>query len=300
MADNDEKTEQVPFKTITSLAIGAGILVSGAFVLRFWDVGFSTSSEHWGQFGDYIGGLLNPVFSFAALVALLWTIRLQSAELRLSRKELELTRSELESSTKALVNQEKTQDNQYKQMRIESFESTFFKLISQLDETSRALEELHSQKISLFSRISSGYHRSQQAILMGVATQDAKIISDSTATFNSKYRPLLLQIKQYIRQLENILSYIRRQWYVIDVSFYINCITTQFSEQQLVAIFVYVQCNREDNEDLFKLIEHFSLFRDLEKMHWAYEHEETVYAQLGWSHLHENAFVFNEPHKFFR
>ncbi len=37
----------------------------------------SNSQEVWGQFGDYFGGLLNPVLSFFAFCALLCTIHLQ-------------------------------------------------------------------------------------------------------------------------------------------------------------------------------------------------------------------------------
>ena len=54
-----------------------------------------------GAWGDTVGGVLNPLLSFLALIGLLWTIRLQSDELSLSRKELSLTRQELEGSRKA-------------------------------------------------------------------------------------------------------------------------------------------------------------------------------------------------------
>ena len=54
-----------------------------------------------GSWGDTVGGLLNPIFSFLALLGLLWTIRLQSNELTLSRKELEFSRAELKGSREA-------------------------------------------------------------------------------------------------------------------------------------------------------------------------------------------------------
>jgi hypothetical protein len=43
--------------------------------------------EHFGQVGDFFGGMLNPALAFASLIALLYTIRIQSEELRLTREE---------------------------------------------------------------------------------------------------------------------------------------------------------------------------------------------------------------------
>lgn len=42
----------------------------------------------WGPVGDFFGGMLNPVLAFASFIALLYTIRIQSEELRLTRDEL--------------------------------------------------------------------------------------------------------------------------------------------------------------------------------------------------------------------
>jgi hypothetical protein len=58
------------------LAICA-VLVS--YVAQF-STGISPSQEIWGQFGDFFGGLLNPLISFAALIGLLATLRSQRVE----------------------------------------------------------------------------------------------------------------------------------------------------------------------------------------------------------------------------
>ena len=51
--------------------------------------GYTLSSSHeaWAQFGDFFGGLLNPVYALLAFLALLYTISLQSAELRQATTE---------------------------------------------------------------------------------------------------------------------------------------------------------------------------------------------------------------------
>lgn len=50
----------------------------------------------WGQFGDFVGGLLNPLMTFLSFLALCITIVLQNVQLRHSANELELSRKALE------------------------------------------------------------------------------------------------------------------------------------------------------------------------------------------------------------
>jgi hypothetical protein len=50
----------------------------------------STSTEVWGQFGDYIGGLLNPVISGCTLIVAISVWRLQENELKRTQELLEL------------------------------------------------------------------------------------------------------------------------------------------------------------------------------------------------------------------
>ncbi len=50
--------------------------------------GLSTDPAVWGQAGDFFGGMLNPFLAFCSFMALLYTIRIQSEELRLTREEL--------------------------------------------------------------------------------------------------------------------------------------------------------------------------------------------------------------------
>lgn len=65
-------------------------LIIAVFVFYFinFDGGLSDRQDQWGAFGDFIGGTLNPILSFFALIALLLTIVLQSNELEATREEL--------------------------------------------------------------------------------------------------------------------------------------------------------------------------------------------------------------------
>lgn len=66
------------------------VIVICAFVTFFSPLrGYVISEkiEHWGQMGDFFGGMLNPILAFASFIALLYTIRIQSEELKLTREE---------------------------------------------------------------------------------------------------------------------------------------------------------------------------------------------------------------------
>jgi hypothetical protein len=73
------------------------------------------SAQYWGQIGDFIGGVLNPLLSFCALVAVLYNVSLQREELSLARKDAK-----------------EAQLIQVKQSSIfetQNFESVFFRLL---------------------------------------------------------------------------------------------------------------------------------------------------------------------------
>lgn len=67
-------------------------------VFSVGSTGDDKALEHWGQFGDFIGGVLNPCISF---IALLWLI----SSVRIQKRELAETKDALEKSAKAQLEQ---------------------------------------------------------------------------------------------------------------------------------------------------------------------------------------------------
>jgi hypothetical protein len=62
-----------------AIALVVMLLIAGV-ALRYISIfssRISASQETWGQFGDYFGGVLNPILSFFAFCALLYTVNLQ-------------------------------------------------------------------------------------------------------------------------------------------------------------------------------------------------------------------------------
>ena len=76
------------FTYLILIAITFFLFVLGLYFTHF-NKELSSSNSVWGTFGDYMGGTLNPILSFLSLIAILYTITLQSHEIQLSRKEIE-------------------------------------------------------------------------------------------------------------------------------------------------------------------------------------------------------------------
>jgi len=72
---------RVPLMILVVLAI---VLIP--YFLRFPGP-LDDNQNTWGTFGDYVGGLLNPFFALIGLIAILYTVYLQSKELDESRKQ---------------------------------------------------------------------------------------------------------------------------------------------------------------------------------------------------------------------
>jgi len=89
---------------LTAIIIIALIVIS-TYAINFQGSSISKNPEHWGQLGDYVGGILNPLLSFTTIVILITTVRIQIEQLRASREELTLTREELQKTAEAAIKQ---------------------------------------------------------------------------------------------------------------------------------------------------------------------------------------------------
>lgn len=67
------------------LGASATWTVIGVYLYKFvWQTGewqLSPSKSEWGTFGDFVGGVLNPYFSFLAFIGVVFTVILQSKQL---------------------------------------------------------------------------------------------------------------------------------------------------------------------------------------------------------------------------
>jgi uncharacterized membrane protein len=82
---------------LLGIVVIAALLVIGFYFGRFR--GELGTQEVYAQFGDYFGGVLNPLLGFATVALLVYSIRLQAKELRNTTEELRLTRDEMGIAT---------------------------------------------------------------------------------------------------------------------------------------------------------------------------------------------------------
>jgi hypothetical protein len=98
-----------PVRIATIVSAGVVLAVAGIYALNFGPK-LSDNTGTWGEFGDFFGGTLNPVFGMLAFLALLWSIALQAAEFERASSHLSeqvrLTREEAEAARRDRLSQE--------------------------------------------------------------------------------------------------------------------------------------------------------------------------------------------------
>ena len=142
MNKEQEKIYEIKwYEGLIGLVVISILLVLLLYYFTFGNRKLSTSPEQWGQFGDYIGGVLNPIFACATFIALLYTIKLQLDTIKLQKdsiklqvEELKATREELSRSAKAQEESEKLLAEQSKIFKQQQFETTFFSMLNQLNQ----------------------------------------------------------------------------------------------------------------------------------------------------------------------
>lgn len=92
----------------------------------------SRSPSTWGEFGDFMGGVLNP---FVAAAALLWLMR----SVHIQKKELLETRTVMEEQADTIA--------------VQRFEGTFFSLLNQIDKELERLAHPPRQNTMTISNI---------------------------------------------------------------------------------------------------------------------------------------------------
>jgi hypothetical protein len=90
--DLEKLRRRVEWSTRIAFVIFALVILSYVGKLWFLSGGeLADDAEVWGQFGDYVGGLLNPLIAFLAFYWLTQSVLLQKQELSETRDALERT-----------------------------------------------------------------------------------------------------------------------------------------------------------------------------------------------------------------
>jgi Putative phage abortive infection protein len=214
----------------------------------------SNDQNHWGLFGDYLGGVLNPVLGFFGLLALLFTISLQSKELRLSVQELE-------KSSNALNRQNLTLD-------IQRFENTFFQMLRIHNDLLNSIDfQRGGGKLNVVvtrgrdcfevmrKRLDNSYKQEIKAI---PSSDELELITKSYKKFYNEHKS---ELGHYFRYLYNIFKFIDNS-NVENKSFYTNLVRAQLSDAELAILF-YNCLNSKGKEKFKPLVEKYSIFKNM-------------------------------------
>jgi uncharacterized membrane protein len=200
-----------------SLGIVTTVILFSFFIYQFHNIPFAEKTAEWGQFGDYIGGLLNPTFSFLALIALITTLRVQITELKNSAQELKI-------SSQALVGQNET-------MRKQAFEATFFQLLRLHNDIVLSLETTsgnnkHRKGRACFASYSNYFKATLRFTVLEQFYEEYNAFHSNTQSTLDHYFRLLYQIMKLIHQTDNL-----------DKHFYANLVRAQLSSDELELLF---------------------------------------------------------------
>jgi uncharacterized membrane protein len=74
------------FRLTLSILTFISLLVLALYFWNFNYFNLSNEQSHWGAFGDYVGGILNPIFSFSAFILLLLNLSWQFEQNRINEQ----------------------------------------------------------------------------------------------------------------------------------------------------------------------------------------------------------------------
>ncbi|CAI8721651.1 hypothetical protein BTW15_23355 [Pseudomonas syringae pv. tomato] len=114
-------------KLIFTLIFSAFFAVYGIYFFKFHGP-LSSGQDIWGQFGDFVGGTLNPILSFITIYLLYKTIVLQQESLQKTQESLALSRDSYELSKTELSKSREFLDSQNQLIGLQKFEGAFYEI----------------------------------------------------------------------------------------------------------------------------------------------------------------------------
>ncbi|CAH0319410.1 hypothetical protein SRABI89_05227 [Pseudomonas koreensis] len=270
------------------LQVMIGLVALSGFImlvkyLATFGVQTSPSQEVWGQFGDFFGGILNPLLSSLTLAAVLVTMRLQSKELKVAQEENRRANEHLEK--------------QANYIRTQNFESVFFRLLdvhmssrSDVRTGTRAGKEAFDRLVinsaSLFHMLPMAssleaprdysledfskafrenvgdtlnvYCRGMYQVIKYVDTYEG-LAESKELVLENKMEGLTIREKMQLRREQDKayrpMYFAKRQ--------YVNMLRAQLTPAELRML--YLSCLTEEGAGLKYLAEKYSLFKGLSK-----------------------------------
>jgi len=229
----------------------------------------SPEMSKWGETGDFFGGILNPIFGFFSLMALLMTLQQTEKSLKQSEEELRLSREEMKRSADAL-------SEQSKDLKQQTFERTFFELLRLYNEIVDGFVIKESRLMSrALGQPESAPEVGRDALLTYCWQFKRRLHSHMEANPNEEqlaainqvwlefFKDKQNQLGHYFRSLYNVLKFVD-QSPIDNKKFYTDLLRAQLSSSELLSIFYNANSNM-GREKLLPLINKYNLLKHLDK-----------------------------------
>ena len=218
--------------------------VFAVFIINMFSIFYKDTN--FGTWGDFFGGVLNPILTFLTFMGLLITIILQQTELKQSRKEFQ-------GQKEALENQE--------------FDNKFFQMVNLLTQiknnlefnTNRGQKVFNLLKIEIIKDCASDTEINDfNHFLM----DSIEKFQANFKSFNNKYDE---NFKYYFLNLYQILNYIdKNSSDKYTLKEYSNIIRAQLSKNELILLFYNgIGMLNIGGDKYKKIIEKYALFEHL-------------------------------------
>lgn len=264
--------------------IGICIFLLG-ILLFFWNdtiqVSSSINSDKFGQFGDFVGGLIGSLWALAGVILFYVALTEQRADIRTNKEvldtqiqalekqieEFELQREELKLTRQVFIEQRDT-------LKIQQFESTFFsmlnlhhQIVNSIDIDYQKMGGVFDDKVVkeikltgrdcfqyFFTQFNETYERTKDE------TDELKKINAAYTHFYLNYQA---DLGHYFRNMYNILKFIHKK-NPGDKFFYSNLLRAQLSSSELLMLFY--NCLSEFGNEKFKpFIEEYHFLQNMPK-----------------------------------
>lgn len=286
LADNAESI----LVGVLAVAVIAAIVVGGAYFALFLGPPLSIDPATLGQAGDYFGGVLNPIFGFLSVFALLVALVLQTRELKLSRESLKLSQEELRLSREEQAKAAGALAAQNRAIQRQSFEQTFFawlgtyrQILEDVSNKEGARGRLALQGLWEYALKAAGIHRSHiyggkmtplvgSLNSIGIADMSEATIAHypilahaAKAEWGSLYEAYETGLGSFFRVLYRLLKWIDEQpdsqLTNEDKWLYVGIVRSQLSWIEMV--FLFYNGMTERGAKFKPLIERYALFDNL-------------------------------------
>lgn len=146
--------------------------IIGLYYFNFKEHPISNNPLDWGPFGDFFGGVLNPILGFFSFLALLYTIHIQQQELRLTRRELKRSVEAQKQTAEFTKAQSVVSSQQITEMNKREQKNDIFRLIESIDKKMKGF--LNSKVKNILNSGECDLHKSISYIYNNEIEEDIK------------------------------------------------------------------------------------------------------------------------------